>query len=203
MDVQPVPSTLPPGQQSEPRPRLGSIELVCGCMFAGKTQLLIERVRRQPPKQVACFKHRRDDRYWPDHIVSHGQDSAPAVAVDRAEQIPPLVKPQHQLVVIDEGQFFDVQLAAVCQQLAQNGHEVLIAGLDLNSWGRPFPTIEAVEQVADRKTALTACCARCGNLARCTQRLTPIIDGHMVGGSEAFEPRCPACWSPPPEDPVD
>jgi thymidine kinase len=106
-------------------------------------------------------------------------------------------------VAIDEGHFFDAELPEVCSELARRGLEVAVASLDLNSWGQSFAVIARLKQVADHCLVKTAVCVRCGRTATYTQRLTPIIDGNIVGGPESFEPRCRDCWSPPPEQSVD
>ena len=121
----------------------------------------------------------------------------------RAAEVPPLVDAGHRLVAIDEGHFFDTELADVCAALAGSGRRVLVAALDFNSWGRPFAVVQGLRRVAGAEMLRTAACARCGRTATHTQRRTPIIDGCIVGGSEDFEPRCRACWSPPPEPSVD
>ena len=196
-----------PGEDSTPEARAGqhagTFELICGCMFSGKTTELLRRVRSQPTGAAVVFKHRRDDRYSADQVVAHGQDSAEALAVARADEIPGLITDAHRLVAIDEGHFFDAELPEVCSELAHRGLEVAVASLDLNSWGQPFAVIARLKQVADRCLVKTATCVRCGRTATYTQRLTPIIDGNIVGGPESFEPRCRDCWSPPPEQSVD
>jgi thymidine kinase len=172
-------------------------------MFSGKTTELLKRISARPPKAVAVFKHRRDDRYSPDEVVAHGRESVPAVTVAGAAEIPPLLTDGISLVAIDEGHFFDEGLPDVCAALARRGIDVAVTSLDLNSWGKPFPVIERLEQVADGCLVKTADCGRCGGVATRTQRLTPIVDGNIVGGPESFEPRCRDCWSPPPEESVD
>ncbi|MCP4248672.1 MAG: thymidine kinase [bacterium] len=181
----------------------GGVTLICGCMFSGKTEELLRRIRRMPAAGVAVFKHGRDDRYDTARVVTHRQDGCQAVTVWRAAEIPPQVDSAHRLVAIDEGHFFDTELAGVCVALARSGRRVLVTALDQNSWGRPFAVVQALRRVAGAEILRTADCARCGRTATHTQRRTPIIAGRIVGGPEAFEPRCRACWSPPPEPSVD
>ena len=188
---------------TEDTPRSGSLTVICGCMFSGKTAELLQRIRREPPGTVAVFKHGRDNRYRPSRVVTHAGDSWAATMVWRAVEIPAGLSEAHRLVAIDEGHFFDGELPEVCVQVAGSGRRVLVAALDLNSWGRPFPCIERLRRLANAELRKTTRCGRCGRTADHTQRLVPIIGGNIVGGPEAFEPRCRQCWSPPPEEPVD
>ncbi len=186
-----------------PRPTVGTVELICGCMFSGKTTELLRRIASRPAGAVAVVKHERDNRYSPNEVVAHGQQSADAVTVTEAAQIPALVTAVHRLVAIDEGHCFDEGLPGVCRDLAERGLDVTVTSLDRNSWGEPFSVVDDVKRVADRCLVMTAVCARCGGEATLTQRVTPIIEGNIIGGPESFEPRCTNCWSPPPEESVD
>ncbi len=183
--------------------RRGSVELICGCMFSGKTTELLRRIRECAPGEVMVIKHGRDDRYGTERVVTHGQDSYPALVVRTAEEIPERVTDRHRVVAVDEGHFFDQGLPGICETLARRGHRVMVTALDLNSWGHPFAVIEALKGVADDCLLTSARCPQCGGPATRTQRLTPIVAGKIVGGPEAFEPRCVQCWSPPPEASVD
>lgn len=184
-------------------PGSGQVELICGCMFSGKTEELLRRVRAIDPGKVVVFKHRRDDRYSATQVVTHRQDAYDAVAVTRAAEIAERVPLGVEWVGIDEAHFFDAALAQVCRDLARRGVQVVVTGLDLDSWGRPFPQVLRIRQESEVVLVKKAVCARCGGPADHTQRTTPIIEGKMVGGPEAFEPRCPECWLAPPEPPVD
>jgi thymidine kinase len=168
-------------------------------MFGGKTEELLRRLRARAGANVRAFKHTRDNRYSDRDIVSHGQDHSPATVVTRAAEILDHVDGTEDLIGIDEGHFYDSKLAAVCDKLADRGIDVLVTALDPDSWGRTFPTIEQLKQTADTVTTITTICARCGEPADRTQRVTPITDGNIIGGPEAFEPRCATCWHPPPE----
>lgn len=156
-----------------------------------------------PAGAAAIFKHHRDNRYAANEVVAHGRDRVAALAVGRATDILPKVTQGHRLVAIDEGHFFDDALVESCVVLARRGLQVVVTALDLNSWGMPFGVVERLRQAADECVLKTANCARCGQPATRTQRLTPIIAGQIIGGPESFEPRCLACWSPPPEKSVD
>ncbi len=176
----------------------GWLEVICGCMFAGKTEALIDRALALPPRRVQVFKHVIDDRYHPARVVSHRGRSYPAVAVARAAQMLEHFRNNVELVAIDEGHFFEDNLHRVCSAFVARGVSVLVTALDRDSWGRRFPLIDVLRAAADVVTVKTSPCARCGGLATRTQRLTPIIDNRIVGGPESFEPRCVQCWTPPP-----
>jgi thymidine kinase len=182
------------------RRKTGSIELLCGCMFAGKTERLLRRLKAAGDRRVRAFKHRRDARYAEAEIVSHGGVQYPAVVVDRADEILEHVDGTEDLIAIDEGHFFDPALPTVCRDLADRGLEVVITALDPDSWGKPFAVIETLKTVADRVVKIATVCAQCGKMADRTQRTEPIVNGNIIGGPEAFEPRCAACWHPPPEE---
>ncbi len=181
------------------RPPRGTIEVICGCMFAGKTVELLRRLRERPDGQVQAFKHCRDERYSQTEIVCHNGDRFPARRVAAAPEILSHVQGHETLIGIDEGHFYDASLPDVCRQLSARGAEVVVTTLDPDSWGRPFAHIEQLKAAANRVTKLWAVCAVCGQPADCNQRTTPIQDGNIVGGPEAFEPRCRAHWRPPPE----
>lgn len=181
--------------------RPGSLELIVGCMFSGKTTALIERVRRVPAGAAAVFKHFIDDRYLPDCVVSHNHEHLPAFVVDSAAQIPPLIQAGTRLVAVDEAHFFDAALPEVCAGLTAAGLDVVLTSLDLDSWGRPFSLIERLGPHVRLVAMHGAVCPCCGAVADHTQRLTPIIGGRMVGGPEAYEPRCGRCWTAPLEAP--
>jgi thymidine kinase len=168
-------------------------------MFSGKTVEMLRQLQARAGARVRAFKHRRDDRYSDTEIVSHAGDRYEATLVDNAEAILGHVTGHEALIGIDEGHFYDGALVDVCRRLSAHGTDVVITTLDPDSWGRPFPVIEALKAIADEVTRRTAVCARCGKPADRNQRTAPIVAGNIVGGPEAFEPRCKACWHPPPE----
>ncbi len=178
----------------------GWIEVVCGCMFSGKTEELIRRMRRaQIARQnVAVFKPRIDTRFSSDHIVSHSDQSLISHAVQRATEIPPLAK-NAQVVGIDEAQFFDESLVAVCEELANDGKRVIVAGLDQDYRGRPFAPIPSLLAVAEYITKTLAICMVCGNPADRTQRKTQQHDLVVIGAKDIYEARCRHCFEPPNE----
>jgi len=178
----------------------GWIEVICGCMFSGKTEELIRRIRRaQIAKQtVAIFKPRLDTRYSTEHIVSHSEQSLTSQAVDDASEIVSLS--QHaQVVGIDEAQFFKGNLVAVCEQLANQGKRVVVAGLDQDYRGKPFDPIPQLLAVAEYITKTLAICVVCGNPADRTQRKTPQQDRVLIGAKDIYEARCRHCHTHPAE----
>ncbi len=178
----------------------GWIEVVCGGMFSGKTEELIRRLRRaQIAKQrVAIFKPVMDDRYDSDEIVTHDRISIPSVPVRHPREILELGR-DAQVLGIDEVQFFDRTIVDVCQQLARGGTRVIAAGLDTDYCGRPFEPVPELLAVAEYITKTHAVCVVCGNPACRTQRLVRGGDRILVGGIEAYEPRCRRCYEAPEE----
>ncbi len=181
----------------------GGIELILGCMFSGKTTRMLRRLLGAEPGRYATFKHQRDTRYVQRMIVTHSGLSIEAEVVRMSGEIGDRLPDGVALVGIDEAHFFDDGLPEACEALRGRGVEVMLTGLDRTSWGRPFPIIERLRGSADCVRMMTAVCARCGGSGEYTQRLTPIVGGDIIGGPDAFEPRCAACWRPPPEPPVD
>ncbi|MGE5703202.1 MAG: thymidine kinase [Clostridia bacterium] len=183
----------------------GWIEVVCGCMFSGKSEELIRRIRRAKIAKlsVQVFKPRIDDRYHAMAVVSHNGVMEDAIAVTSARDILDLVKPGTDVVAIDEVQFFDEEIIGVCQQLANEGIRVICAGLDQDFRGEPFGVTPVLLAIAEFTTKLEAICAVCGSPATRTQRLLnnepadyhePII---LVGTAESYEARCRHCHQIP------
>ncbi|UCF35152.1 MAG: hypothetical protein JSV78_07570 [Phycisphaerales bacterium] len=179
--------------------RRGTTTLIAGCMFAGKTSELLDRLRCYPSNRRIAFKHVIDNRYRTDAIVSHDGDHLPAVTVTDAGQIPGKVVDGIEIAAIEEAHFFGTPLLNAIEALTARGVNVLVTGLELDTWGRPFPVMQRLAERADERTVKRPVCARCGAPADHSQRLTPIVDGRLVGGSESYEPRCANCWHPPPE----
>ncbi|MBP7935996.1 MAG: thymidine kinase [Phycisphaerae bacterium] len=179
--------------------RRGRIELICGCMFSGKSERLIRRVEQAGAVgvSVVAFKHACDDRYGADQIVAH---SGLRVAAYRAASAVEILRRvgEARLVVIDEAQFFTADLVDACRQLAAEGRQVVVGGLDRDSWGLPFGPMPELEAIADEVTRTRAVCARCGRPAEYTCRRVPVAGLTMVGGAEAYEPRCRDCFEAPP-----
>ncbi|MDX8363675.1 thymidine kinase [Cytobacillus sp. Hm23] len=176
----------------------GWLELICGSMFSGKSEELIRRVRRaQFAKQsIQVFKPLIDNRYSDEAVVSHNGTSIIAHSVKDSQDIISNVTSTTDVVAIDEVQFFDEGIIQVVTQLANQGHRVIVAGLDQDFRGEPFGPVPALMAIAELVTKLQAVCAICGSPASRTQRL---IDGNpayydepiiLVGASESYEPRC-------------
>lgn len=176
----------------------GWMELICGSMFSGKSEELIRRVRRTQfaRQKTVVFKPALDNRYAEEAIVSHNGTSVWAVPVSKSTDIFLHIDPDFQVIAIDEVQFFDDEIVAVAQTLANSGYRVILAGLDQDFRGEPFGPVPALMSLAESVTKLQAVCAVCGQAASRTQRLInempanyhdPII---LVGASEAYEPRC-------------
>lgn len=174
----------------------GWIEIICGSMFSGKTEELIRRLRRaQIAKQrVAIFKPAVDTRYSDQHIVSHNGMSLPSVVVAHATEILAHTT-DVDVIAIDEAQFFDLTLVDVCEQLADKGCRVIVAGLDQDYLGQPFEPMPQLLAVAEYITKTLAICMVCGNPANRTQRVTLSDERVLVGASDAYEARCRLCWT--------
>jgi len=182
------------------REERGSLEVITGCMFSGKSERLVRRLAeaRAEGLTAVAFKHSSDNRYGRQSINTHNGGQCEAIGVSDARQIPDLAG-SAGFIAIDEAQFFGRELVEVCQQLMSAGKDLVVAGLDLDSWGRPFGPMPELAEMADRATWLYAVCARCGQTADHTQRVAPIDPGGtMIGGAEAYEPRCAACFEAPP-----
>jgi thymidine kinase len=185
---------------------IGWIEVICGSMFSGKTEELIRRLKRAiyGKQTVQVFKPQIDNRYDPQAVVSHSQQTIPASAVHCAEQILDAVLPETKVVGIDEVQFFGVEVVDVVQELASRGLRVICAGLDQNYQGQPFEPMPQLLAIAELITKELAICVVCGNPANRSQRLTSSHELVVVGATGAYEPRCRKCHvaSPVPAAPL-
>lgn len=181
--------------------KTGWLEVISGCMFAGKTEELIRRINvlRYAKKNIVVFKPAIDNRYSDTKVVSHGGSSVDSLVVSKARDILNYVDDSVDVVAIDEVQFFDSEIVAVCDQLAGSGKRVMVAGLDMDFRGEPFNVMPILITCAEFVTKLTAVCTTCGAPATRTQRLVngvaasyhdPII---LVGASESYEARCRHC----------
>ena len=177
------------------RRRRGRIEVICGSMFSGKTEELIRRMKRaQFAKQrVEIFKSSIDTRYSEENVVSHDQNTIRSTPIDSSGNIL-LLASDIDVVGIDEAQFLDDGLMDICNQLANNGVRVIVAGLDIDYKGVPFGPIPALCAVADEVTKVHAICVKCGALAYVSHRL--IADDHrvMLGEQQEYEPLCRECY---------
>lgn len=181
--------------------REGWIEVICGCMFAGKTEELIRRINvlSYARKNILVFKPKIDNRYSTTEIASHAGSKVPCIVISEAKEILDHVNYDTDVVAIDEVQFFDEDVVDICEYLADSGLRVMVAGLDKDFRGEPFGVLPDLLTRAEFVTKLTAVCAKCGAPATRTQRIIngkpasfndPIV---LVGAKEAYEPRCRHC----------
>jgi thymidine kinase len=172
----------------------GWIEVIAGCMFSGKTEELIRRLRRAmiAKLKVRIFKPIIDNRYSSNKIVSHSDQALPSTLVESAKEILALVE-DAQVVGIDEAQFFNSDLADVCNELANRGKRVIVAGLDQDYRGVPFEPIPHLLAVAEYITKTLAICVKCGNPADKTQRKISSSERVLVGAADSYEARCRRC----------
>jgi thymidine kinase len=174
----------------------GWIEVICGSMFSGKTEELIRRLRRAQiaRQKVEIFKPIMDTRYDELSIVSHDDNSIPSTPVPSSSNIV-LLSSDVEVVGIDEAQFFDDGLTQVCQQLANSGIRVIVAGLDMDYRGQPFGPVPHLLSVAEFITKVHAICMSCGDLAHNSHRTADNTDKVMLGEKESYVPLCRACFN--------
>jgi thymidine kinase len=169
--------------------RQGWIEVVCGSMFSGKTEELIRRMRRAEfaKMKVEIFKPRIDNRYHEENVVSHNQTTIRSTVVDHSSQLL-LLTGDVEVIGIDEAQFFDDGLPEVCNQLANQGIRVIIAGLDMDYMGRPFGPMPQLLAIAEFVTKVHAICVQTGNLANYSYRHVPGDSVVQLGEKESYVP---------------
>lgn len=184
-------------------PSTGWIEVVVGSMFSGKTEELIRRIRRaQIARQhVQIFKPAVDTRFG-DDIVSHGDLRLPSEQARSSAELLASVGPETEVVGIDEGQFFDLELPFVCAALAARGLRVIVAGLDQDYLGKPFEPMPHLLAIAEFITKTRAICVVCGNPANHTQRLVTSHDRVLLGAQGTYEARCRRCFDPSTAEPT-
>lgn len=192
-----------------PGPRSGSIEVIAGVMFSGKSEELIRRVRRAliARRRVQVFKSHLDERYaGVQQVSSHDGRSFEAVPINSAIDVMSLVQPETEIVAVDEAQFLDRGIVDVVTALANQGVRVIVAGTDTDFRGEPFGPMGELMAIAEMVDKLRAICIVCGDLACRNQRL---VDGRpapydapviQVGGSESYEARCRHCHQLPRRD---
>ncbi|MFZ1306510.1 MAG: thymidine kinase [Ferruginibacter sp.] len=174
--------------------RIGWIEVICGSMFSGKTEELIRRLKRVKIAnlKVEIFKPAIDVRYDEQKIVSHDTNAIQSTPVDSSQNIL-LLAQDVDVVGIDEAQFFDSEIAHVCEQLAQKGIRVIVAGLDMDYLGNPFGQMPNLLAKADYITKLHAICQVCGNIANISYRKVKAGGQVLLGEKDVYEPRCRTC----------
>ncbi len=173
----------------------GWIEVICGSMFSGKTEELIRRLNRAKiaRQRVEIFKPAVDTRYDEENVVSHDETSIKSTPVQAASQIL-LLASDVDVVGIDEAQFFDNELAAVCNILANDGIRVIVAGLDMDYTGQPFGPIPSIMSTAEYVTKVHAICIECGNLAQYSHRLVEDDNLVLLGETDRYVPLCRKCF---------
>jgi thymidine kinase len=183
--------------ESAAKAQAGRIDVICGCMFAGKTARLIEwlKAEQDTGRRVVAFKHTLDNRYAPTELATHDNLRFPARSLPDAKQVEAQAR-SADVVGIDEAQFFGRELAAVCERLRLRGQRVIVAGIDHDTWGQPFPPLPQLKQIADHVELRHTPCRVCGAPARYSQRMMPVVNGQMVGGPREYEPRCEKCFVP-------
>jgi thymidine kinase len=175
--------------------RAGWIEVICGCMFSGKTEELIRRLKRAKiaNQKVEIFKPATDIRYHEMNVVSHDENHIPSTPVSHSEQIL-LLSDEKEVIGIDEAQFFDMELPRVCDVLAAKGIRVIAAGLDMDFTGKPFGPMPLLLAKAEYATKVHAICMVCGNLASYSFRKSKEKSQVLLGEKDLYEPRCRACF---------
>lgn len=173
----------------------GWIEVVCGSMFSGKTEELIRRLNRAriAKLKVEIFKPGIDTRYSEEDVVSHNSNAVNSIPVENAQQIL-FYANDVDVVGIDEAQFFGSELVDVCQQLANQGIRVIVAGLDMDFMGKPFGPMPNLMAIAEDVTKVHAICMRCGSLAQYSHRTIAGDKLVVLGETESYEPLCRSCY---------
>ncbi len=173
----------------------GTIEVICGSMFSGKTEELIRRVKRAKlaKLKVAVFKANVDTRYDEEKIVSHNANKIISTRITAPSEILNLVD-NIDLIAIDEAQFFNTELIDVCNKLANQGKRVIIAGLDMDFLGKPFGVMPQLLAIAEHVTKVHAICVDCGEIASYSFRLSDNKALVQLGQKKEYKPLCRRCF---------
>ncbi len=176
--------------------KTGWVEVVCGSMFSGKTEELIRRLNRAKYAKlsVEIFKPKIDTRYSEEDVVSHNDNSIRSTAVESSANILLLASPA-DVIGIDEAQFFDEGLVDVCNNLANQGVRVIIAGLDMDFQGKPFSPMPQLMAIAEHITKVHAICMRCGKNAQYSFRKSDAEELVLLGETQEYEPLCRSCFN--------
>lgn len=179
-----------------PQKPCGSIEVICGSMFSGKTEELIRRINRVKiaRRNIRIFKPTLDYRYSENDIVSHNMTSTEAIPVMSSLVIYNTLPEDVEVVAIDEAQFFDMELVQVVQNLAKAGKRVIIAGLDMDYLGQPFGPMPDLMAIADDVYKTRAICVKCGRLANFSYRITENSERVLIGEKQDYMPLCRCCY---------
>jgi len=175
--------------------RKGWIEVICGSMFSGKTEELIRRLKRAKiaKQKIEIFKAEIDQRYHEEAVVSHDDNQIHSTPVPSSSNIPLLVNDE-EVIGIDEAQFFDMGLVEVCNQLANRGIRIIVAGLDMDFQGKPFGPIPHLLATAEYVTKVHAICVKCGELANHSHRINNNQNLVVLGETDYYEPLCRSCF---------
>lgn len=175
---------------------LGWIEVIAGCMFSGKSEELIRRLRRAQiaKKKLVIFKPEIDDRYDEAYVVSHSSQKIEAINIRNSSQVEKHIEEDTEVVGIDEAQFFDEGMIDIVRDLADRGIRVIIAGLDQDFRGEPFGPMPRLMAIADSVLKTQAICVKCGNPATKTQRIVENDSQILVGANKLYEARCRSCF---------
>ena len=174
----------------------GSIEVICGSMFSGKTEELLKRLNRVKfaKFKISVFKPQLDTRYNNKKIVSHDSNEILAIPIKSPSEILTYFS-ESDVIAIDEAQFFNADLIAVCDTIAKKGKRVIVSGLDMDFLGKPFGIMPSLLAVADKVTKLHAICSDCGNTANYSFRLTKNKSLIELGKKDEYKPLCRKCFS--------
>ncbi|MHA4736607.1 thymidine kinase [Dyadobacter sp. MSC1_007] len=186
----------PSHRRENQNPRTGWIEVICGSMFSGKTEELIRRLNRAKiaRQRIQIFKPALDKRYHEENIVSHNDNSIRSIPVEFSQQISDLAE-NCEVVGLDEAQFFDEGIVGVCDDLANSGKRVIIAGLDMDYMGKPFGCMPQLMAIAEYVTKVHAICMVCGEVASHSYRLSPSSERVLLGETDLYEARCRRCFN--------
>jgi thymidine kinase len=182
----------------KPAQGAGWVEVIAGSMFSGKSEELIRRLRRAriARQKVQVFKPAIDVRYAEEHIVSHSEMRHESQPVKTTAEMLAQIEADTEVVGVDEGQFFDMELVAAANELARRGVRVIIAGLDQDYTGKPFEPIPQLLSIAEYITKTHAICVRCGQTANYSQRTFESEERVAVGAADKYEARCRRCFVP-------
>jgi len=182
----------------------GWVEVIVGSMFSGKSEELIRRLRRAQiaRQKVQVFKPKIDDRYSIEQIASHSGMTHISKPVMTAAELMSQIESDTEVIGIDEGQFFDMELVQAVNELARSGKRVIVAGLDQDYTGRPFEPMPQLLCIAEFITKTHAICVKCGSTANYSQRTSESTERVEVGASDKYEARCRACFVPHSDSPT-
>ncbi len=196
--IEPDENEVPTHKENPGTARSGWIEVIVGSMFSGKSEELIRRLRRAKiaRQKIQVFKPEIDSRFSDNHIVSHSEIKHESANVRTSSEIRARVEPNTEVVGIDEGQFFDNELIAIANELAERGVRVIIAGLDQDYTGKPWEPMPQLLAVAEYITKTHAICVKCGQPANYSQRIFESEERVAVGAAGMYEARCRQCFVP-------